>query len=186
MAESHWLALFTGQTWEEFLTEGARVVGFRGSRLSCAQNIDPGDYFLCYITGISRFIGILHVKSKYYIDKSPIWKNEVFPIRFKVELITRLSPKSAVPVLALRETLSIFDNVKPGGYWSGFFRSAPVKFKGYDAEVIMEAIKIATRNPIERDFDKKKYWRYPSVIEPTMRSSHIFPTSDKAMIDFVE
>ena len=35
----------------------------------------PGDYLLCYMTGISRWIGILEVTSQPYKDDTPIWKH---------------------------------------------------------------------------------------------------------------
>ena len=61
MSEKYWLDLFTGQTWEEFLTNGATVSGFRETREKMARKIKPGDFLLCYVTGISRFIGVLKV-----------------------------------------------------------------------------------------------------------------------------
>ena len=41
MAEKYWLDLFTGQTWEEFLSNGANVSGFRENRLKMAEKIHP-------------------------------------------------------------------------------------------------------------------------------------------------
>jgi hypothetical protein len=56
---SYWLDLFTGTTWDEFKAAGAKVSGFREYRWSTVQKIKLGDYLICYLTGISRFIGIL-------------------------------------------------------------------------------------------------------------------------------
>ncbi len=64
MSSKYWLDLFTGQTWEEFLANGAKVSGFRETEQKMAEKVQPGDFFICYLTGISRFIGILKVKSK--------------------------------------------------------------------------------------------------------------------------
>jgi len=83
----YWLDLFTGKTWEEFLKIGAKVSGFRERRKIVAQKIHPGDYLICYLTGISRFVGVLKVKSDCFVDETPIWEDAVFPIRFKVKLI---------------------------------------------------------------------------------------------------
>ena len=138
MSEKYWLDLFTGQTWEEFLDNGAKVSGFRETRVNMARKIHPGDFLLCYVTGISRFIGILKVKSEFYKDESPIWKNEIFPIRFKVELQLKLNPKTAVPVLTLRDKLSIFEDIEPGHQWSGFFIGSPAEFKRQDASLRIE------------------------------------------------
>ena len=150
MGEKYWLDLFTGKTWEEFLANGATVSGFRNNRRRMAEKIQIGDYLICYITGISRFIGLLRIESKCYRDETLVWENEVFPIRFDVELVLKLEPRTAVPVLTLRDKLSIFDNVEPGGQWSGFFRGSPALFKTDDATIIIDSMEQATHNPMKR------------------------------------
>ena len=80
--KNYWLDLFTGKTWEEFIKAGADISGFRESRWKTLQRVKKGDYFLCYITGISRFIGILEATSDAYKDTSKsIWSDEDFPCR---------------------------------------------------------------------------------------------------------
>ena len=63
-ARNYWLDLFTPVTWQEFLQSGGKVSGFRDSRWSALQKVKPGDYFLCYVTGISRWIGLLEITSE--------------------------------------------------------------------------------------------------------------------------
>ncbi len=117
------------------------------------------------MTGLSRFIGILEVKTKCYFDKTPIWKDEVFPYRFKVELIHKLDPKTAVPVLNLKDKLSIFQGLKSRTAWSGFFRGSPAEFKPEDGEIIVQAVKDAIKNPVKREYDERKYRRHPRTYE---------------------
>ena len=72
MAERNcWLDLFTPQTWKEFQQAGFSVSGFRESRWSSVQKLQKGDYLLCYLTGISRWVGVLEVTSKPFKDDSP-------------------------------------------------------------------------------------------------------------------
>jgi hypothetical protein len=54
---SYWLDLFTSKTWQEFLEAGAKVSGFRERRWRIIQRIKLGDYLLCYLTGVPRFLG---------------------------------------------------------------------------------------------------------------------------------
>ena len=56
---TYWLDLFTGTTWKEFLDAGAKLSGFRERRWKTLQSIKQKDLFLCYLTGLSRFIGLL-------------------------------------------------------------------------------------------------------------------------------
>jgi predicted RNA-binding protein len=98
MERNYWLDLFTPTTWEEFLKAGGNISGFRESRWTTVQKIKAGDYLICYLTGISRFIGILEVIDKPFKDNSIIWKDEEFPCRLKVKTIVALTPNTAVPV----------------------------------------------------------------------------------------
>jgi hypothetical protein len=109
------------------------------------------------LTGISRFVGILEVKSKCYFDTTQIWKDEQFPVRFKVDLIERLDPKTVIPVLSLKDKLQIFQRLKSRNSWTGFFRGTPAEFSINEGEIISAAIKNAAMNPIELDYDERKY-----------------------------
>jgi len=165
MNRNYWLDLFTGKTWEEFLKNGAKVSGFRVRRKKIAEKIQPGDYLICYLTGISRIVGVLEVKSKLYIDNTPIWKEEEFPCRFNVKLLHELKPETAIPILELSDKLSIFQNLKSRDAWSGFFRGSPALFNPHDGETMVDAIQQAIVAPVIREYDKKKYWRQPKTYE---------------------
>ena len=78
------------------------------SRWKMVQKIKPGDYLLCYLTGVSRFIGILEVTSEAFKDSTPIWKDEAFPCRLGVKVVSKLKPETAVPVQQLRDVLTGF------------------------------------------------------------------------------
>ena len=80
-----WLDLFTGTTWQEFQKAGAKVTGFREHNRKRAQGIKRGDIFLCYLTGVKRWVGLLEVTGDQYRDDAKIWGEEVFPIRFPVK-----------------------------------------------------------------------------------------------------
>lgn len=165
MDRNYWLDLFTGKTWDEFLKNGANISGFRERRRKMADKVKPGDYFICYLTGLSRIIGILEVESNLFIDKTPIWEGEEFPCRFKVKLLYQLKPETAIPILELRDKLSIFKNLKSKDAWSGFFRGSPTCFKPQDGQIVVEAMKEAVENPTVREYDENKYWRQPKKYE---------------------
>ena len=165
MSRNYWLDLFTGKTWEEFLKHGAAVSGFRERRRKMCETIKPGDYLLCYLTGLSRFIGVLEVKSEMFMDNSKIWEDADFSCRFKVELIYRLEPGAAVPIAELSDKLAIFKNLKSPYAWTGFFRASPALFKTRDGEVIVEAVKESVSRPRFRKYSEKKYWRLPRTFE---------------------
>jgi predicted RNA-binding protein len=92
VARTYWVDLFTGTTWEEFLAAGGEVSGFRERRRKTVQQMKPGDYLLCYLTGISRWIAVLEVTSEPFRDTAPIWKDEDFPSRVRVRSVVTLTP----------------------------------------------------------------------------------------------
>ena len=53
----YWFDLFTGVTWDEFRKHESKISGFRERRPTTLQNTlqktEPGDVFLCYLTGVS-------------------------------------------------------------------------------------------------------------------------------------
>lgn len=167
---NYWLDLFTGATWQEFLEAGADVSGFRESRWNTVQQIKSGDYLICYLTGISRWIGVLEVVSEAFQDNTPIWKDEIFPCRVRVKLLVGLTPETAVPIFELRDQLSIFENASSEVSWTGHVRGSPTKWKVADAEVVVKAVQEAQRNPVSRPVEKRKLERRPTVLRTKIGS----------------
>jgi hypothetical protein len=175
---NYWLDLFTGVTWNEFKAAGAEISGFRESRWNTVQKIKPGDYFLCYLTGVSRFIGILEVTAISYKDKKPIWKDEDFPCRLKVKIVAELTPDTAVPVFELREKLTAFQNLTSPHAWTGYFRASPAKWSTSDGEAVVKAIFDAKKAPIIRPIDERKFKYRPKAIKAKI-GSVIVPGSEE-------
>ena len=161
----YWLDLFTGTTWDEFLQAGAAVSGFRESRWGTVKNIKPGDRLICYLTGISRFVGMLEVVSQPYQDDAPIWSHEAFPCRLRVQPLVTLSPETGVPVQDLRDRLSIFQNLSSPHAWTGRVRASPAKWKATDGGEIYAALLEAKARPIERPVSTYKLARRPRALE---------------------
>jgi len=167
---NYWLDLFTGTTWEEFRAAGASASGFRESRWSTVQKIKLGDYLICYLTGISRFIGILEVTGEAFKDNSEIWKDEDFPCRIKVKPVVELTPETGVPVFELREHLSFFKNLVSPHAWTGHFRGSPTKWQSADGEVVLNALLDAKENPTVRPVDERKLKHRPKALRARIGS----------------
>jgi hypothetical protein len=121
----------------------------------------PGDYLLCYLTGVSRWIGVLEVTGDPFKSTDPIWKDEVFPCRVPVRVVSALKAETSVPVLDMRDALSVFAGLKNPNLWSGAFRGSPAQWKAADGEAIVAALADATEHPTIRPVDAKKLVRRP-------------------------
>ena len=143
----YWLDLFTAKTWDEFLAAGATVSGFRLGRRGFVNHIKPGDYLLCYLVGISRFVGVLEVTSDPFEDSEPIWSAEAFPLRVRVKLLHRLEPGTGVPIKDLLPRFSWWDPDRPR-FWEGKVQGSPNQWADADGEMVTEAIAEAVRSPL--------------------------------------
>jgi hypothetical protein len=161
---SYWLDLFTWTTWQEFLKAGGTVSGFRASRWGTTQKIKVGDYLICYLIGVSRFIGLLEVVKPPFQSNDSIWKDDPYPSRVGVKILVELKPETAVPIIELR-ALSCFVEGKGSAYWTGFVRSSPARWKPEDGSVVVQAIRSAEQNPVVRPFDARKLVKPPQALK---------------------
>jgi predicted RNA-binding protein len=163
---TYWLDLFSPTTWQEFLDVGGTVSGFRESRWSTVQQMKPGDYLLCYLTQVSRFIGVLEVTSEPYLDKTPsIWEDEHFPCRVRVEVVASVPVEAAVPIMELSDQLSFFQNLTSPHAWTGRVRGSPTRWSESDGETVTLAVLEAQANPVIRPVDPRKLAKTPPVVE---------------------
>lgn len=181
--KNYWLDLFTWKTWQEFLKSGGKVSGFRENRWKTVQKIKPGDYLLCYLTGVSRWIGVLEVVSEAFKDDTHIWEYDTFPCRLNVKIISALEPETAVPVLDLKDRLLMFQNIKNPNSWGMLFRGSPKKLKSEDGQQIFKAIQYAVMNPVIRGVDSKKLNKKPFGLKSPDGESVTIPDDEDEIIE---
>jgi hypothetical protein len=153
---NYWLDLFTGTTWKEFQKAGGKVTGFRDRTWNRAKGVRPGDIFLCYLVGVKRWVGLLEVVCDRYRDETPIFHEEVFPVRFKVKPLAMLTPENGVPMEEFAGKLTFFPAGSTARQWSGLVRGSPTRYKPEDGEVIANAIRAAKAQPIVRPVNLKQ------------------------------
>jgi len=157
---NYWLDLFTGTTWKEFLAAGANVSGFREVQRKITKRVQPGDMFLCYLTGVMRWVGALEV-IRPSADQRPIWKDD-FPVRFDVKPIVTLAPEHGVLMSELEGKVDFFRDASHRGKFNGFVRMSPNLFRApKDAEFILSLLQQAKASPTHRPVDPKKLARKP-------------------------
>ena len=183
MARNYWLDLFTGTTWDEFKAAGGTISGFRESRWKTVQRIRPGDYLLCYLTGVSRFISILEVTSQAFKEDSPIWADESFPCRLRVRISAELTPETGTPVRTLSNRLSVFKDLTSPMAWTGHFRGSPTRWSAADGEAVVGAIQDAVDNPVSRPIDRRKLARRPRALKTSVGSATIPDTEPEETTD---
>jgi hypothetical protein len=170
---NYWLDLFTGTTWQEFRKAGATISGFRELRRRSARRVKAGDVFLCYVTGVMRWVGALEVVGPTR-DASPIWESDTFPVRFAVKPLVKLNPECGVPMQRFEGRLEFYLGPEHRGGFKGFLRGSPNLFKREgDGAVILEALREAERNPVPTPIDLRKLARKPSYFKVEFRKGKV-------------
>ncbi|MDX1909821.1 MAG: hypothetical protein SF053_22480 [Bacteroidia bacterium] len=97
---AYYIDLFSPDTYQAFTDSDKTVSGFREKKRGIAATIQPGDKLICYITKLSRWIGVLEVNSTYFVDDSPIFTPgaDPFIIRFTVVPTVWLPLDKSIPV----------------------------------------------------------------------------------------
>src|SRR3569832_1037692 len=83
---SYYIDLFSPETYVAFAASSRDISGFRLRHKNMAERIKPGDVFVCYLTRVSRWFGLLEVIEGPFIDNKPIIvpENDPFVVRFRV------------------------------------------------------------------------------------------------------
>lgn len=157
----YWTDLFTPETFEAFGRSDRTVSGFRESQRTMAEKIRVGDKLICYLVGMSRWIGVLEVLKGPFIDRSPIFvpQDDPFIVRFKVNPHVWLPLEQAIPMQESEvfSRLSFTRDVKPGGYWLGPLRRSLQTLSDQDGSFLDSLLNQQKREGRVFDVDEGQY-----------------------------
>lgn len=153
---SFYLDLFSPETYEAFSRSDRRVSGFRSRQRAAATRIKPGDKLVCYMTKLSRWVGVLEVIEGPYEDKTPIFypEDDPFVIRFKVKTIVWLPKEKTLPI-HLEEIWSALSFTKgqdpTTANWTGKLRGSLVRISDLDGRLL--EVKLLEQIQSDRSFE---------------------------------
>lgn len=142
---AYYIDLFSPETYQAFSNSDRSTSGFRSRHESLARRIDPGDTLVCYVTKLSRWVGLLTVNQGPYKDASPIFvpENDPFVIRFKVTPKVWLDLDKAVPIHdeEIWNGLSFTRSLERNSIaWTGKVRCSLVHLDDPDGEFIAQVL----------------------------------------------
>lgn len=70
---AYYLDLFSPETYEVFTKSNRNISGFRVRQQKAASRIAKGDKLICYMTKLSRWVGVLEVMSECFRDDKPFF-----------------------------------------------------------------------------------------------------------------
>lgn len=167
----YFITLFSPETYEAFSRSDRSVSGHRSRHRNMASRVQPGDRLVCYLTKLSRWVGILEVLGEPYEDDTPIFceGDDPFVIRFRVRPLIWLPKEQAVPIHDQRvwNTLSFTRGLDPKSYsWTGKLRGSLVRLEDDDGEFLerflLEQSRVREVFPIDEH-------QYAKLVRPTVR-----------------
>ena len=167
---AYYIDLFSPETYSAFSDSNRKISGFRVHQRGIASNIKPGDRFICYMTKLSRWVGLLEVTSDCFIDAQPIFMrpNDPFVVRFYVSPKIWLEPAAGIPInndicwKYLSFTRGLHKN---SNSWTGMIRSSLRKLSEEDGQYLETILMAQSREPKNYPLtatEKKQLW--PAVI----------------------
>ncbi|MBI5928493.1 MAG: EVE domain-containing protein [Chloroflexi bacterium] len=141
----YFLDLFSPETYEAFSNSSRDISGFRARQKNLASRVQIGDHLICYMTKLSRWVGILEVTSEWFEEDIPIFytDNDPFTIRFQVKPLAWLDKEYAIPIRNddIWNSLSFTKgHDKNSSYWTGKLRSSLNFLDTKDAKILEKAI----------------------------------------------
>lgn len=140
-ALAYFADVFTPATWAAFVADGGRVTAFSRSSLTRgARRVRDGDRFVCYLQGKFRFVGALEARSDAFVEETPIWGTDGFPVRVRVEPYALFSSENALPLNALEGKLSFYEAGLRQGQVPPYFQGSPRSLPEADGLAIWRSI----------------------------------------------
>ena len=142
---AYFIDLFSPETYEAFARSDRNISGFRLRHKGMADRIKSGDVFVCYLTRLSRWFGLLEVIEGPFIDDKPIFvsENDPFVVRFRVRPLLWLDIDKAIPIHddAIWTGLSFTRGLERGSIgWTGKVRGSLVRLDDRDAKFLAEKL----------------------------------------------
>jgi hypothetical protein len=126
---------------------GFAVIGAKEGRRRLAEQIEPGDRIVFYVTGVQAFGGIVRVVGPMYEDRTPLWpgkrgKPDAYPWRFETEPELVLDEDAFVPAEELADRL---EHVRkwPREHWQLAFQGQLRTVSDADAGLLERRIRAA-------------------------------------------
>jgi len=126
---------------------GFRLIGAKERRRLLAEQIEPGDEIVLYVTVVQAFGAILRVTSEMFEDREPVWpgkpgKRDDYPWRFETEPVVALEEESFVAAEDLAHEL---EHVRkwPAEHWKLAFQGQLRMVSEADARLLGARLRAA-------------------------------------------
>jgi hypothetical protein len=158
--------LFSPMTLEQFNSSGLFVTGFRRSLEPLAAHVREGDRLVCYLTRLSRWVGLLEVQGGYFIDENPRFPGDEYFVRFQTRPLIWLPVEMGIPIREpmLWKYLSFtIGHAAGGATWTGKLRNSLTHLTNCDGELIERTLRVQEREGKTYEVDEARRRLIPHI-----------------------
>jgi hypothetical protein len=149
-----WILTGSLENFRINVERGFDVIGFKERRRRQAEEFEPGDEVVFYVTGVQAFGGVARVRSEMFEDRTPIWPQgrnkrrpqksppdqpEPYPWRVEAEAVLVLPEDDFVPA---EELVTELEHVRkwPLDHWHLAFQGQLRTIGDADAGLLRERL----------------------------------------------
>jgi len=142
-----WVLTGSPENFQATRERGFKLIGMKERRRNLAEQVEPGDRIVFYLTRIKEFAAIVRVTGEMFEDRTPVWpgkpgKVDPYPWRFETEPELVLDEGSYVPAEGLADEL---EHVRkwPREHWTLAFQGQLRTVPDADARLLEERLRAA-------------------------------------------
>jgi predicted RNA-binding protein len=142
-----WILTGSLENFRATRDHGFRLIGAKERRRNMAEQIEPGDRVVFYVTGVQAFGGIVRVESEMFEDRAKVWpgapgKADAYPWRFETEPEIVLDEDDFLPAVELAADL---EHVRkwPAEHWQLAFQGQLRTVSDADAALLAGRLRAA-------------------------------------------
>ncbi len=152
---NYYFATYSPYTYPLFLKSKMDRTGIQKRYSGIAKSVKVGDVMIIYMTGVSRFCGILEVQSEAFISDDRIYfENDPYNLQFKVKPVVLLDIEHSLPISTIWNELSITKGRSKNSGWGALFQRSLGRSQEDDALFLVK--KLIEQNEIKKVFPLSK------------------------------
>ncbi|WP_437757145.1 hypothetical protein [Sorangium sp. So ce1389] len=158
---THYVTLFSPETYRRFSESKRDTSAVRTRQQKAADRVNVGDLLVAYMTGLSRWVGLLEITGPVYEDHTPLFadKDDPFFIRLPVKIHAWLLPEHGIPIheRTLWSKLSFTKGHEPNSsLWTGPVRSSLAPLDAADGKLLDSLLRVQAARPTTYPLDGKE------------------------------
>ena len=147
MPSKTWVLTGSPENFAATAERGFRLIGMKQGRRRMAEQVEPGDRIVFYLTKVKEFAAIVRVTGAMFEDRTPVWpgkpgKVDPYPWRFETEPELVLDEADRVPA---EELVGELEHIAkwPAEHWTLAFQGQLRTVSDADARALERRMRAA-------------------------------------------